>query len=414
MKLTARTVAGLVMPAGKTDHFEWDDELKGFGFRLRLGAAGKVLRSWVCQYRRLGGQTRRLLLGSAEAVGAEFARTMARKALGKVANGADPQAERVDRRAKDRHTFKAVVDDFLAMKRRDVRPRTYTELVRYLSGPYFKPLHSLPLDQITKRDVANRLNHITLESGSIVAARARSQISALFSWAMAHGGCEANPTIGTVRPKVSQPRERVLDDSELARVWHACLDDDYGRIVRLLICTGCRRQEIGSIAWSEIDLGRDVWVLPAARSKNGRQHVLPIMPMMRTIIEAVPRIASRDQMFGTRRSGFTNWQRGKAALDRRSGVENWCVHDVRRSVATRMADLGIGPHIVEEILNHRSGHRSGPAGIYNRSRYTSEVKSALGVWESHLRGLIDGTVRAAHGHAETIVPPSGPFGLALR
>jgi Arm DNA-binding domain len=102
MKLTAKTVAALKLD-GKRDVIHFDDQLSGFGYRLRAGAGGKVLRSWVVQYRR-GGASRRLLLGSAAALSAEQARTMAKKALGLIAHGADPQADRADRRAKDKHT----------------------------------------------------------------------------------------------------------------------------------------------------------------------------------------------------------------------------------------------------------------------------------------------------------------------
>ena len=141
MKLTQKAVTSLQLPTGKTDVIHFDDEISGFGYRLRKGAGGKVLRSWVCQYRH-GGSSRRLLLGAATVLGAEQARTMAKKALGRVANGEDPQAHKLDRRGKDRHTLKATVADYLAIKQRAVRPRTYTELVRYLTGTYFKPLQA--------------------------------------------------------------------------------------------------------------------------------------------------------------------------------------------------------------------------------------------------------------------------------
>jgi integrase len=114
---------------------------------------------------------------------------------------------------------------------------------------------------------------------------------------------------------------------------------------------------------------------------------------MRAIIEAVPRMVGRDQLFGQRASGFTGWSRGRAALDQRAGVRDWTVHDIRRSVATRMADIGIAPHIIEQILNHRSGHKAGPAGIYNRSNYEREVRSALALWDDHLRTLVAGGKR---------------------
>jgi integrase len=254
---------------------------------------------------------------------------------------------------------------------------------------YFGPLHGLALDQITRKDVGSRLTRISLESGSIVVGRARAQLSALFSWAMAQGLCEANPVVGTLAPKASPPRERVLSDAELAAIWKACGDDDHGRCIRLLILTGCRRQEIGAIAWSECDLERGTWTLPAARSKNKRAHTLPLLPSMLAIIEAVPRMATRDQLFGTRAGGFTGWSRGRAALEQRAGVKNWTTHDIRRSVATRMADIGVLPHVIEQILNHQSGHKAGPAGIYNRSSYEREVRAALALWEDHIRTLID-------------------------
>ena len=146
-----------------------------------------------------------------------------------------------------------------------------------------------------------------------MAGRARAQLSALFSWALAHGLCEANPVVGTLAPKGGQPRERVLSDSELARIWQACGDDDYGRCIRLLILTGARRQEIGGMCWSEIDFEHGTWTLPAARSKNGREHVLPLLPAMLAVIKDVPRLVSRDQLFGQRANGFTGmvaWQGG--------------------------------------------------------------------------------------------------------
>jgi integrase len=390
MKLTQKAVASLQLPAGKTDAIFFDDELPRFGYRLRSGAGGKILRSWVCQYRR-AGQTRRLTLDGV--LSAEQARTMAKKLLAQVALGDDPQADKLDRRGKDRHTLKATVADYLALKQREVRPRTYTEQARYLTGTYFRPLHSLALDQITRKDVAARLNRISLESGSTVAACSRAQLSALFSWALAHGLCEANPVVGTLAPKGGQARERVLDDSELARIWLACSGDDHGRCIRLLILTGCRRQEIGGMCWSEIDFERGTWTLPAGRSKNGRAHTLPLLPAPLDIIKAVPRMASRDQLFGQRGGGFTAWSRGKAVLDARSGVKDWTTHDIRRSVATKLADLGVMPHVIEQILNHQSGHKRGPAGIYNRSVYEREVRAALAVWQDQLRTLVEGGER---------------------
>ena len=392
MKLTQKAVVALVMPAGKADHIEWDDEISGFGYRLRLGAGGKILRSWVCQYRH-GGATRRLLLGRAAVLGAEHARGLAKKALGRVANGEDPQADKADRRDKDAHTLRAGVVDFLAMKQREVRPRSHHELSRYLTGSFFRPLHMLALDQITRKDVAGRLNKIMLDHSSISAARARAALSGFYAWALGCGLCEVNPVVGTFRPTDSQARERVLSDLELAEIWRACGDDDHGRCIRLLILTACRRSEIGGMAWSEFDFTGGTWTLPAARSKNGRAHVLPLLPAMLEIINTVPHMASHDQLFGQRGRGFTGWARGKAALDQRIGVKNWTVHDLRRSAATRMGDIGVMPHIIETILNHQSGHKAGVAGVYLKSVYAHEVKTALALWHDHVSSIVEGGER---------------------
>jgi integrase len=389
MKLSAKTVAALELD-GKRDVIHFDDLMSGFGYRLRAGAGGKVLRSWVVQYRR-GGASRRLLLGSAEVLSAEQARTMAKKALGVIANGEDPAADRADRRAKDKLTLQSVIDEYLAAKQ--VRPRTLAEIRRYLTV-YCRPLHGMPVDAVTRKDIATRLVAIGREHGSITLARARAALSAFFTWAMQMGIVEANPVLGTTKPQDTTPRDRVLSDAELAAIWRACGDDDFGRIVRLLILMPCRRSEIGGMRWDElVDLERGLWTLPAERSKNGRAHTLPLLPMALAIIKAVPRMATRDHLFGVRANGFTPWEDAKAALGARSGVTGWVLHDIRRTVATRMADLGIAPHVIEQVLNHVSGHKAGVAGIYNRSSYDREVRSALALWHDHVRALIEGGER---------------------
>ena len=388
MKLDAKSVAALKLD-GKKDAIFFDDAMPGFGYRLRLGGGGKVLRSWVVQYRR-GGATRRILLGSAEVLGAEPARAAAKKLLAKVALGEDPQADKRARRDKDRLSLRSVIDEYLALKAREIRPKTLREVTRYLTGPAFKPLHGMPVDRVSRKDVASRLIAIIRAHGPTVAAKARAALSTLFVWAMQTGLIEHNPVIGTIQPKGGKPRERVLSDNELAAIWNTCKDDDYGRIVRLLILLGARRQEIGGLRWSELDLDNDRWLLPAQRSKNGRAHELPLMPTTLDIVYSVPRLASRDQLFGARSNdGFTGWDDQKEALDERSGVVGWTLHDIRRSVATKLADIGVQPHIIEQILNHVSGHKSGPAGIYNRSSYEREVRNALARWEDHVRTLVE-------------------------
>jgi integrase len=396
VRLNAKAVAVLTLPAGKTDHIEWDDELRGFGYRLRAtGANAPVRKSWVVQYKRAGA-TRRMLLGQASVLGAEQARLQARAVLGKVAQGEDPASDRRDRRDHDQNTMRALVVEYLATKRSGLRPKTFTEMERYLTGKYFKPLHGMPVDTIGLRDVARRIVVISRECGNATAREARGALSTFFVWCLTMGLSERNPVAGAVKPAAIKPRERVLKDHELAAIWHACGDDEYGKVIRLLILTGCRRAEIGGMCWSEIDPDKGTWTLPASRSKNSRAHTLPLMPMMREIIDPMPRMVGRDQLFGRRAGGFTNWTLPKPILDERSEVTDWVVHDIRRTVATGMADIGVLPHIIEATLNHYSGHRAGVGGVYNRSVYPRDVRNALAMWERYLGLVLDRDLYAAH------------------
>jgi integrase len=213
----------------------------------------------------------------------------------------------------------------------------------------------------------------------------------MFAWAMENGLAETNPTVGTAKPKVPPSRSRVLSDQELLAVWNAAGDDDFGRSVKLLICTGQRRSEVGGISWPEIKIERAVWVLPAARAKNGREHEVPLGSLALEIIRSVPQVIGRDCLFGRTNRGFTTWALSKKALDARLGdqVRPFVLHDARRTVATRLGDLGAEPHVIEMLLNHQSGHKRGVAGVYNKSKYRAAVKSAVLLWNNHIIGLIE-------------------------
>ena len=393
MRLTAKAIAALSLPEGRADVIHFDDELSGFGYRLRRSPAGKVNTTWIVQYRR-GGASRRVLLAAGNVLSADQARGEARKILAMVALGADPQGDKAIRRDRDRLSMRSVVDEFLAAKAETVRVGSLREITRHLTGPYFRALHGMAVDSVTRKDVAAAIVAAQRRHGPNVAGVVRATLSSFFSWAMTMGLTESNPVVGSAQPKRAEARSRVLSDAELGQIWKACGDDDHGRIVRLLILTGCRRQEIGGMVWDELDLDRGIWTIPPARSKNGKAHVLPLLPAMLDIVKTVPRMAERDHLFGLHSPlGFTAWAGGKAALDAHSGVTDWRVHDVRRTVATRLGDIGLAPHIIEQILNHQGGHRAGVAGVYNRSSYEGEVRAALALWADHVRALVEGGAR---------------------
>ena len=393
MKLDAKTVAALDLPADKDDLIVFDADLSGFGYRLRRRRDGGVLCSWVAQY-RANGRTRRVTIGAAQKVTPVEARTAARKLLARVELGGDPQGEKAVKRQQAARTVSGAVATYLEAKQAELRPVSYRITKLYLqTGPYFRSLHPLDVSAVTRSDVAPCIRAIERKHSTATAAASRRALSAFFAWCIAEGlmGDAANPVDGSHRPADPRPRGRVLSGAELAAIWRVCEDDDYGRIVRLLILLGSRRQEVGGMRWSEVDVAAGTWTLPKERSKNHREHAIALPAAALGIIELVQR-SDRDHLFGDRASsGFTAWSTAKRELDRRLGgsVKDWRVHDIRRGVATGMADIGIEPHHIEACLNHYGGHRRGPHGVYNKSVYARAVQDALTRWSEHVLALVE-------------------------
>jgi integrase len=244
---------------------------------------------------------------------------------------------------------------------------------------------------ITRRDVAAQVARISKESGVTAAARARTVLSSMYAWAIGEGVVETNPVVGTNVPPEPTPRDRVLADVELAAVWRAAPDTSYGRIVKLLVLTACRRREIGDLRECEIDRDGHMIHLPKERCKNARAHDVPLSDFAWSILE--PALSDQEYLFGRDgAAGFKGWPRAKDALVL-AGAAPFRLHDLRRTVATRMADLGVMPHIIEAVLNHQGGHKRGVAGIYNKSRYQDGVRAALLLWSSHVQALVEGQSR---------------------
>ena len=384
MKLTRNAVAGLVLPAGKDDTVYWDDSLPGFGVRLRGQS-----KSWLIQY-RAGRRQHREALGDIRKVGLEDARKVARQRFAQIELGIDPALEKAKRTLEATATaltLGEVARRYLAARRDQVRQSTYRGAKLHLLE-HWKSLAARPIGSINRADIAAQLQTLVRERGRVAAARSRSTLSAAFGWAMAEALCDSNPTVGTNQPdKGVGSRTRVLSSDELVALWKAASDDDRGRIVKLLILLGCRRAEIGGLPWSEVDLDRGCLIINGARTKNHRTLVLTLPTAALEILHSTPRRG--DFVFGGSRA-FNSWSGLKAQFDASSGVREWRPHDIRRTVATGMADLGVQPHVIEQILNHQSGHKRGVAGIYNRSSYEREVRAALALWAEHVLALIEG------------------------
>jgi integrase len=387
MKLTKATVEGVKLAQGKSETIIFDEALPGFGLRIRAG--GK--RTWIAQY-RLGSKQRRVTIGTVETLDAGEARDRAKDALAKVQLGADPQEEKAAARAQAAVTFGSVVDSYLrryAAKR--LKPGTLTDVERYLRR-HWASLSRLPVQKVTRANVAARLAQIEDESGGFAANRARAALGSLYAWAIAEGLADANPVVGTRKPANEIARDRVLSDDELNLIWRHAGKGDFGAAVCLLILTGQRREEVAAMTWAEIDLEGATWRIGGERTKNGRPHEVPLSHAAVAILGSRARVDGRALVFGSH-GPFSGWSKAKAALDARIAAElgrapaAWRLHDIRRTVATRLADLGVQPHVIEAVLNRISGHKAGVAGVYNRSAYAAEKRAALALWASHVTAL---------------------------
>jgi integrase len=389
MKLTVKNTAGLKLPRGKTDHIEFDDGIPGFGLRLRDGGS----RTWIFQY-SLGTKQRRVVIGKATALTPDKARELAADLHAKVRLGADPAAERAVNKAQAANSFGELARRYLEFQQNNLRPRSLVEVTRHLES-YAKAFHGLPIGSIDRRTVADRLGAIAKESGAVTANRVRASLSALFGWGMREGLAISNPVINTNK-REEKSRDRVLSDAELRTIWLALEDDDYGAIIKLLMLTGQRANEIAGLRWSEVH--DDTIVLPPERVKNGRTHLVPLAQPALAVLDARRRPREpRDLVFGRGDGPFSGWSKSKVQLDQRileankAALPGWVPHDLRRTVATRMAeDLKVVPHVIEAVLNHVSGHKGGIAGVYNRATYLAEKKQSLAMWAEHLLAIVEG------------------------
>lgn len=384
VRFTKSAVAALALAPGQSERVVWDQEVRGFGVRLRDSGN----RSWVIRPPRTGGKSILHTIAAVDALDLASARRTAQERLAGAALGDDPNKARREARAQAAVTLGSLVGAYIADQEKRLRASTLGHLRNHLNV-HWKPLHSRPLNGITRAEVAERHRVLAAENGPHSADRARAILSAFYGWAMREGKADANPVANTNRATAPTSRERVLADAELAAVWKAAGDDDFGRIVRLLIVTGQRRNEVAGMGWNELDLDAALWTIPASRMKNRRPHDVPLSATAVAILSGVPRRVGREFVFGIRGGPFSGFTKRKAALDKQVNGEAgaWTLHDLRRTAATGMATLGTTPHVVEAVLSHVSGFRAGVAGTYNRAAYLPEKRDALDRWAEHICSL---------------------------
>jgi integrase len=222
-----------------------------------------------------------------------------------------------------------------------------------------------------------------------MANRTLAAVRKLFSWCLSRGIITASPCEGVVAPQREKSRDRVLSDDELVSVYKTAeqMGGPFGGIIQLLILTAQRRNEVSEMAWDELDLETSTWTIPAERTKNEKPHLVHLTEHAKAIIGKIPNTG--NYVFTSNgKTPFSGFSKSKKRLDEHSGVDNWRIHDIRRTVTSGLAKIGIAPHIADKILNHQSGTISGVAAVYQKHEYLEERTNALIVWDEHLRPLV--------------------------
>jgi integrase len=378
-KISKRTVDDLV--AGDV---LWDTELKGFVAR-KLNS-GHVSYGLKYTDRATGGQ-RWLALGLHGALTPELARRMAQAQRGRIAAGADPQAER--KAEKVRRTGIVTVNDLLdahiklyinarqLRSRKDI-VRTFDKLVRPRIG-------KVAVKDLKRSHIVALLDRIASHNGPVMADRTLAHLRKALNWHATRDDEFVVPIVrGMAQTRPSErARDRILSDGEIRVLWRATEFEaagGYGILLRVLLLTAQRRQEVADMRHGEID--GDVWVLPAERAKNKRPNTVPLTAQVRELIALLPPYG--DSVFGqTGKTAYSGFSKSKRLLDERlkretavtaPGATGWVIHDLRRTARSLMSRAGVRPDIAERVLNHAIG---GVQGVYDRHDYVEEKRAAL-------------------------------------
>ena len=377
------------------------------GLYLVLQPSGA--KSWALRY-RAAGRPAKLTLGPYPTLDLATARRRAQEALGEIASGKNPaadkkvvrEAQRAANSTADR--VEAVANSFIERYvKRNVGASWARETERLLRVEVIPQIGSKRIGEVSRADIHKLLDEMVDRGSPINANRLLAVLRRMFNWCIERGLVERSPCDKLKAPSPEQARDRVLSDFELRVAWQAFerIGWPFGRIAQLLLLTGARRDEIAGARWSEIDLEGKTWTIAKERSKNGVAHEIPLSDAAIQIIKSLPRIGGKGDGFvftTTTRAPVSGWSRAKAHVDKAilavtqddGAPAHWTFHDLRRSAASGMAGIGIAPHVVEAVLNHKSGTIKGVAAVYNRYTYATEKRQALDAWARRLEAIVSG------------------------
>lgn len=351
----------------------WDSSLKGFGLRV-----GKSSRTFIV----LIGSGRRQSIGRYPHISLSEARTEAKRIL----------AEKTLGKVRPTHTaYEDARDRFIGECQQRNRFRTVRDYKRVLGKHY--DFGRASVGDIRPNDIIKRLNKLHATPAEQRYAYVAGRV--FFNWCVRQHIIDRSPMEKMAVPKAGKSRERVLTDEELAKVYQAALHGEtpFHKIVALLCLTAQRKGEIAALQWAWIQ--DDAVELPNTITKNKLTHVFPLGSEAKAILEAIPRLSDSPYVFPAARQRtaattvFNGFSKAKAALDKECGVTDWTLHDIRRTVSSGMAALGVGQTVTEMLLNHISGGTQSPiARVYNRYQFLPEMRDAIGRWETRLCQLV--------------------------
>ncbi|MEM6382000.1 MAG: tyrosine-type recombinase/integrase [Pseudomonadota bacterium] len=405
-KLTTKLIESLPPATGK--RYEARDTLIP-GLHLRVSATGGKV--WNLST-RVDRRNRRIKLGSYPALSLSDARERARDVLRDIDIGTFEKSDAGSPEAPV-PTLGEVIPQFIELHAKP-RNRDWKGTESILTK--FAAMNSTPMDQIKRADVHRVLDTIIADGAPTRANRALAAIKKLMNWCIDRGIIETSPVAALKPPTKEVARERVLTDTELAACLNAATDEGFPfeAFLQLLILTGQRRGEVAGMRWAELDLDKGLWTLPAKRTKNASSHIVPLAPLAIDILKSVPRFLDSDLVFTTNgKTPISGFGRLKERLDLAVGLdaEDWRFHDLRRTMATNMAMMRVQPHIIEAILNHKTGIVSGVAAVYNRHAYLDEKREALELWAERVGTLT--TAGLSHGNATDDPTASKSFSIAV-
>jgi integrase len=329
---------------------------------------------------------------------------MAREWLRLLALGRDPQLELTEQRrrasAEQSLTFNVAAEHYITDRLRGKRQgaRSANEIRSELVVRWA----SRPLTSISRADVIRLVDDLKARAQRNAGNRASgayariifSHCRALFSWAAIRYELERLPT-DRLRPKdlglIARPRQRVLNDGEIACFWRATaqMGAPFGVLCRLLLMLGARRGELANAHWSEIDLTAQTWTVPRHRAKADAEHCIPLSIDALELLATLPRYRSGDHVFSTTygRRPISGFSAAAARLHRLMGSPPpFCLHDLRRTCRTKLSELKVAEHVAEAVLAHS---KTGIKRVYDLHRHADEVREALEQWHRKLRGIIE-------------------------